>query len=449
MSSISRQMTNILHPLLLLTVAAAGELCPISGTLPVAAQVSPAPLSALDATRAAVERSPSVVAAEQRLDAAEASLRGAGAPFTSRAEIAPGVGFTNGNSLVSQQLDICGLRAAARKRAEGERDAARAEVALARLRAATEARAAYFDLARARLAQASAEELVRLAEQLRAGVRRRVDLGEAPAVQATRADIEVARAEQEVVRSRTDAEARLTVLNLFLGRRRDEPVVLTDALALPVAAPPTEGLIATALKTRPDVVAALALVASRRGGVEVARAQGRPLLFADLTADLWSLDRSSWDRRTSSGNLPLVGVQARVSFPLGRDPVQRADVERARAAVAEQEAEVEAIRRAIAIEIERAVTALTATREIAARYQSDILPKAEELVRATRTGYDSGLSTFLDVLDAQRVLRQTQVEYQTALYDAVRARATLDTSLGVIEGLAPASVTPANTKVTP
>ncbi len=64
-----------------------------------------------------------------------------------------------------------------------------------------------------------------------------------------------------------------------------------------------------------------------------------------------------------------------------------------------------------------------------------MLPHTEELVRATRTGYESGLTSFIEVLEAQRVARQTQVEYQAALFSGVRARVALDQAVGVVPGL--------------
>src|SRR5688500_13534832 len=68
-----------------------------------------APLTEAEAVALAVRQSPAVAAARSRLEAAAASVRGARAPFNPQAEVAPGVGFTNGNALLSQQFDISGL----------------------------------------------------------------------------------------------------------------------------------------------------------------------------------------------------------------------------------------------------------------------------------------------------------------------------------------------------
>ncbi|MCX7178276.1 MAG: TolC family protein, partial [Proteobacteria bacterium] len=141
---------------------------------PVASQSERA-LSAEEAVRMALEGNPALQAAQNRLEAANAGVRGARAPFNPQAELAPGVGFTNGNSLLSQQIDIGGRRAASGKAATGLRSAAQAELDLARLQAAAGVRAAYFDLVRARAVEAAAAETATLAGQIRDAVRRRVE----------------------------------------------------------------------------------------------------------------------------------------------------------------------------------------------------------------------------------------------------------------------------------
>ncbi len=385
-------------------------------------------LSAQDAVKLAIERSPAVKAAQSRLEAAAAGAKGAGAPFNPQGELAPGVGFTNGNALLSQQIDIGGRISAQRRAAIGLREAAAADLDLARLKAAAEARVAYYDLSRARQVEAAAVETTRLATQIRELVRKRVEIGEAPTVQVTRADIEVARAQQEVARAAGDVRARLAALNLLLGREAGTPLTASETMAVPPSPAEAATLVHTAQGTRPELAASHGLIRARQGDVQVAQSKRRPELFAEFASDVWSLDRDRFNTRN-------LGLQARLSFPLFDRGSLRAEVDRARAGVREQEAELELRRRSIAVEVERAAAELTAARQIALNYQDTILPQSRQLLQATQNGFDIGLSTFLDVLEAQRVVRQTQTEYLTALFEAVRSGIALDTALGTAPGL--------------
>lgn len=392
-------------------------------------------LAAAAAVRLAVARHPAVRAAQSRLEAAAAGVRGARAPFNLKGEVAPGVGFTNGNALLSQQLDIGGQRSAQARAAGGMRAAAQAELDLTRLEVAAGARAAYYDLVRARAVESAASDAAALARQIRDAVRRRVEIGEAPRVQATRAEIEVARAEQEVARARGEVQGRLAALNLLLGRPAEALLTPSDALAVPETPAGTAELVEQARRQRPELAVVRGLIEARRGEVAAARAQRRPELFAELASDVWSLDRDPLNSRK-------LGFQARLSFPLFDRGRLRAGVDRAQAGVREQEAELAAVSQALGIEIRRAAAELVAAREVALGYETMILPQTRELLRSTRAGFDTGLTSFLEVLDAQRVARQTQSEYLNALFEAVRLRIALDRALGAIPGLTPAGRNP-------
>ncbi|RYG65435.1 hypothetical protein EON80_17345, partial [bacterium] len=55
------------------------------------------------------------------------------------------------------------------------------------------------------------------------------------------------------------------------------------------------------------------------------------------------------------------------------------------------------------------------------RYRDKLLPLALDLLRKTQVGYQQGASNYLEVLEAQRTLRQIQSEYLQALVSASNA----------------------------
>ncbi len=270
-----------------------------------------------------------------------------------------------------------------------------------------------------------------------------MEIGEAPQVQATRLEIEVARAEQEVARAAGERRGRMAGLNLLLGRPAESPLATEQALTLPEEPDSVSGLVEQALRQRPELAATRGLVQARRGDVAVARAERRPELFAEMASDIWSLDRNNLRSRN-------LGIQARLTFPLFDRGRLRGGVDRAQSGVREQEAELAAIQQTLSIEVQRAAAELAATREVARNYQAVILPRTQELLLATRAGFESGLSSFLEVLEAQRLVRQTQTEYLSALFDTTRARISLDRALGAVPGLAPSgSATSPSSNPTP
>ncbi|MBM3457943.1 MAG: TolC family protein, partial [Armatimonadetes bacterium] len=190
-------------------------------------------LTVAEAVRLGREQSPAVTAARARLAAGKAGVRAAGAPLPLQAELAPGVGFTNGNAFLSRPFDLAGRRTAQRRVAEANRAVLAAEVDRVELVSAADVRLAYAELVRAEAAGRAAGEAVELAREIRDRVARRVELGEAARVQLVRAEIELVRVEQDRVRALGEGVGRRSGLNLLLGRAADAPLTPVDPLVLP------------------------------------------------------------------------------------------------------------------------------------------------------------------------------------------------------------------------
>ena len=398
-----------------------------------AAGVPPAgvPLSLAQALQEAVGQSPDVTAARQRLAGTQAGLRGARALPNPQVELAPAIGFADEAALLSQELDLAGRRRLRTRVARGELGAAQAELRLAVLNVATEVRTAYFDLVRARRVEETATQSRDLALTIRDGVRTRVELGLAPRGDVVRAGLELARAEQDVVRSGSETEARRVALNALLGRAARTVTLPTDVLAYQGLPADLDEIVAQATETRPEVQAAEQTLLSRRAQVDLARAQRRPEVTAELPFGRWSLTEAFRDP-IKAGDF---GLQVHVRFPLFDRGTLRAEVGRARAGVAEQQALVAAARRSSVSQIQQAAALLTGAIRVTENYRTAVLPQAEEALQIARNGYTQGFTSFLEVLEAQRAYRQVQVEYLTALYDAARGQATLDRALGVVPGV--------------
>ncbi len=63
-------------------------------------------------------------------------------------------------------------------------------------------------------------------------------------------------------------------------------------------------------------------------------------------------------------------------------------------------------------------------------YGDTLLPKARQSLEATETGYQAGTSSFLDVIDAERVLLEFQLSEQRALADRAQRLAELESLMG-------------------
>jgi len=379
-------------------------------------------LTAAEVVQRGLGRSPAILAARQRTEAAQSALQAAGLLPAPRLEVAPGVGFTNGNAFLTKSFDISGERKARSQAAQGELDVALAQERWVRQQVATQLRIAYFELVRSRRAESQIQDALTLARVIQARIMRRVELGEAPAVQGIRADIETVKLEQERIRAHSEVTAQLATLNRLLGRASEIELIPSDSLLLPIEPLAIEVLLSRAKTQRPELAQAQAQLQVSEGEISLVKARSRPTLSLDLATDFWSLDRRS--------TIQPLGLQVRYSLPFGIDYSQRAQLKKAQAERSAEEAELDVRQQAVAIEVERAALKLRAARTAALNYEAEVLPRVEMLFAITRKGFDDGLTSFVEVLEAQRSARISHQEYEILLMEALRADLALAGALG-------------------
>lgn len=374
-----------------------------------------------EAVRLGIEGSPHVKAAEAEVQASEAGIRRARAGFLPQVELAPGAWFTNGNTALSQRFDISGVVSARASAAEAQAEVARSLLTIARQQAAYRVGLAYFESSRAKAELAAARESAELAARFADLVRRRVEAGEAPQVQAGRAGLEANRAAQEIVRAAADLRARLSALQTLTGRREISAEDVSEAAALQPWNP--ADFFTAALQSRGEIMEAKAGIAVAQAEARVIKAERGPVLSAGVSADFWSLNRDPFHSRN-------VGLQAFLSFPLFDKGAFRAEAQRGQAILRAAEARVREVESLIRIELANALEERAARAQVAESYRSQILPEARSVVEATQKGFETGISTLLDVLDAQRTLRQVSSESLRAQFDALGADLELRRAVG-------------------
>jgi outer membrane protein TolC len=62
--------------------------------------------------------------------------------------------------------------------------------------------------------------------------------------------------------------------------------------------------------------------------------------------------------------------------------------------------------------------------------QKENMELSEKIARVTKIKYEQGVGSNLEVLDAENTLKESQVNYYNALYDALVAKVDLDKAYG-------------------
>lgn len=356
----------------------------------VTGHAQPSEISAL--IRQAQERSSLVKAAQSVVDARKASLTGARSNPSPILELSPGLGFTNGNSVLSQELDLFGRRRAASTLAQANLRIAEIEVARARTQVSRELLTGVADLLSASDEIASVRVTLESAGALQAAVAKQHEVGEAPKVHVTRAELDVLRATQMLTASEGRLRAALAAVQSLVGQE-----LTINSLVWP-ANEQTGGAARSF-----ELLEATQQVSLFEAQLDVIRSEYAPLFSAGVSTDAWSLDRNAF----KGDNF---GLQFSLRIPLFDSGQRRGALSATRSEAIAARARVGEAQRIAELELAKARTAFKTAKTVAASYVGDVLPKAESMLIAMRQGYASGLVTLVEVLEAQQTLAKLRQE---------------------------------------
>jgi outer membrane protein TolC len=301
------------------------------------------------------------------------------------------------------------------------------QTAAARLDTALSAAEAYYGVIASRRGLATLELQQELRRQSLQQVQDRYDVGEATELERLRAQAALAGVAPEVARLQGQVAVAEGRLRQVLALRADEPLNLDAQEATLPHAPAFPDLLAIAREKRPEL-ASLSLQQEVLAKRElVTRAEGKPQI--DLSGAygrevrlLENLD----DRLYANWR---VGLNLRWSFfDGGRRRGRIAQFESQRQQLGYLLADLE---QRIEVEIREGMTAYQTSR---ARLAASIsaATAAREAARVARANYEEGLALLTDLLDAQRIESEAEVQQVASYFDAQVTAARLSRALGLL-----------------
>jgi len=226
------------------------------------------------------------------------------------------------------------------------------------------------------------------------------------------AEVDVARAHVEHRRMLLASGGRqaLVALNALMGQD-PELVVLVEALSEP------PGLAGQA-ELRPELVAARERVRSAEHHQEVVRLDSLPSFAVSGTYNsMWMSPKDRW----------MVGVA--VEVPL-HAAARGAEIEEAEALVARAGANSDALELTLRAEALQAEVRYDEALDVLSLYEQRLMPSAELSVELARSAFEAGSVDFDVLIDAERTLRDTEIDRLTALATAWTAQAELKVARG-------------------
>ncbi len=341
-----------------------------------------------------------------------------------------------GRLSVTQPIDISGALRASRNIADLGVVAAHLDVERTQEQTVLDVKSAFYQVLRAQAALevaqanvASLEEHLRQAEAFqRAGVAARFDV--------LRAETQVANARQNVIAARNAVELAKATLNNVMGIDVSTPLTVRAEEEVEVVLPEYAPSLEAAYAQRAEVKQARVNVEMSQRGVSLAKATGRPTLGLNWQGNV-TADGGAFSPRAFQWNASAV-----ISYPILEGGLTKARVTQARADVEAAEVTEQQVREGVALEVKQAILSMEESAERMEAAAKNV-EQAQEALRLAKVRYREGVSTPLEVTDAQAVLTQAETNLVNARYDYLLARARYQRAVGQ-ESVATGTAAPAN-----
>jgi outer membrane protein, heavy metal efflux system len=323
----------------------------------------------------------------------------------------------------SQKLPWFGKRTARGAAAQADASAMFHDVRDARLQLAQTTRMAFFEYYLVVRELEINHDNLQLTREFRDTAQSKYENNQVTQQDVLQADVEFATTRRRLLELSRMKRIAIARLNTLLRRNPDRPIpsppsVLSNDLQLPSV----ESLRQLAVTQRPDLAALGARVQAEQAAVTLAQKQFYP------DAEFYGKYDTFWQPASTQG--PLRGqVGVNVNMPIYGQKRNAALCE-AQFRLSQRRAEYNQKFVDVQFDVESAYAQIHEAQQAIILYRDSLLPASEQTVATTRTNYDVGTTTFLNVLTAQQQLLMQREQYQQALAALHSRLAELDRAVG-------------------
>ncbi len=292
------------------------------------------------------------------------------------------------------------------------------QVALAGFRSQLriQVRRAYFTLLAAQQVLPLREQRLTLAKTFVEAAKKRVDAGIAPEFEATKAEVEVVNAQTALRLAEAGVLTARTELNVLMGRKPEEPLLVSGVLGPDVQLPDTQYLLGQTLARNPSLKVQSAEV--ERTGLSLRLVQKSR--YPDFTVGPGFETEPGLQVFSFGLSVPLT------LWDKKKGPIATATAEQERAI-----GELEKLRQEILGRVTTAQQNLAAVKETLTNYTPEFLGRLKAALDAASQSYSEGRTPLLLFLETQRTYFETQASYFESLERLYQSQAELESAVGV------------------
>ncbi|MFN3325428.1 MAG: TolC family protein [Bryobacteraceae bacterium] len=312
---------------------------------------------------------------------------------------------------IAQPIELPGLRQARIEAAEFGQTSSEYAFEEAQLAVRWAVTQAFYQVLRRRGEIELAEENLRVVEDLRRRIQVQVDSGEAPRLELTRAEAELATARTFARSAQLRLVTALASLRALVNAPVNREIRPVGSLDPPMILPALDELRSRVLERHPSMA---------QGRAEIRRAE------AVLRTERAARKPQPWLRTEYEIQPDLSFFRAGVTIPLPLLNKREGPIAEAVAQIHRARASLDMRRLELSSMLETAYGQYEVANQQVAAFADGVLREAEAALRATEAAYRFGERGIIEVLDAQRVLRSVRLDYLNAQFDRQSALIDLE-----------------------
>lgn len=326
-----------------------------------------------------------------------------------------GVSIIEHTITVGQPIEWAAKRHARQEAASAGVAGASAGLELAKLNLISDVKVAFYQLLLAQRDVELAAQNVATVEEVLRTVKLRVAAGEATSFDTMKAGVELQKAQKEVARARNGLLVAKSRLNVLTAGRLGKQFAIEGGFQSLKQELNVEQLVASAVERHPALRRLSKLAEQAEHTVEFEKESRIPNVNV-----MGQYHREAGDESMVAG----------LSVPLPLWYRRQGEIETALGskyrAVAQRDRAQNELEQAIVQHTQEVRTAQDQLRV----FETGLLKQAEQILTVARTSFRQGAASLLDLLDAQRVYRQTLYEYAQVSADLSIALVRLERDLG-------------------
>lgn len=326
---------------------------------------------------------------------------------------------------ISQQFPVTGRLARQQDVARVDVALAIAEIRQAELKLANDVASGFYRVLALNRQLEARERSIDIDQALVRSTSNRFKAAEVSELDVNAARLDLQRLSQERLLLQSQRSTQLAQLSQALGNADARPVDLDDTLPAFEPLPGLPEQQAEAVSLRPDL---------RFAVLSADRAKADQMLARAQRWEDWTVGVGVEQGRTAVDGAPpqrasrAIGVTLSIPLPFRNGNQGR--IAETIAAGDQADARIEALKLGIGSEVAIVHAEAERLRQAIAGYKSDMLPIAERNVRLAQQGYNQGLVSIVEVVQAQRQQGELNAAYLTTLDQYLQTLARLRTATG-------------------